>query len=159
MSSLIINLIVLVLLLISVLKNKTKTRKALMKAYKSVLNFLPSIISMMIFMGISLSIVNPVLITNILGEESGIFGITLSLILGSAAFMPSFIALPFGANLLAQGAGYPQMAGFISTLMAVGVASFPVEVKYFGKKTAFLRNTLGLIASIIFVILIWSVMS
>lgn len=113
---------------------------------------------MMLFIGISLSILNPTTISNIIGSQSGILGICLSLILGSVAFMPSFVAFQFGATLLDHGAGYPQIAGFVSTLMAVGLVSLPVEIKYFNKKTAIIRNSLGLFVSVIFVIIIWSVM-
>lgn len=158
MSSLILYSLSLTLLLVSFSKDREKTKTALTKGYKSFFKLLPTILPMMFFIGISLSILNPTIITKLLGYESGILGIILGLIIGSIAFMPSFVALPLGANLLAHGAGYPQIAGFISTLMAVGFITFPVESKYFGKKTAFLRNSLGLLASIIFVLIIWSVM-
>jgi hypothetical protein len=72
--------------------------------------------------------------------------------------MPSFVAFPLGANLLQHGAGYPQIAGFISSLMAVGIVSLALEIKYFGKRTALLRNLTALIASMTFVFLTWRIM-
>lgn len=158
MSSVILYGITILLLLISFIKDKSKTKKAVLKGYKSFIKLLPTLIPMMLFIGISLSILNPEIITKLIGRQSGIIGVVIGLVIGSIAFLPSFVAFPLGANLLTHGAGYPQIAGFVSTLMAVGFASFPIEVKYFNKKTAILRNGVGLIASIIFVIIMWSVM-
>lgn len=158
MSSLILYGITLLLLLISFIKDKSKTKKALLKGYKSFIKLLPTLIPMMLFIGISLTILNPEIISKLIGSQSGILGIVLGLVIGSITFLPSFVAFPLGANLLAHGGGYPQIAGFVSSLMAVGFASFPIEIKYFNKKTAILRNGLGLAASIIFVIIMWSVM-
>lgn len=150
--------ITILLLLVSFSRDKQKTKKALRKAYKSFIKLIPAILPMMLFIGISLSVLNPSIISRLIGKESGIFGVFLGIALGSAAFMPGFVAFPLGANLLAHGAGYPQIAGFISSLMAVGMASLSVEIKYFNKKAAILRNLLGVFASIVFVIIIWSVM-
>lgn len=158
MNSSVLYLITVSLLLVSFTRDKQKTKKALMKAYKSFIKLIPAILPMMLFIGISLSIINPSIISRLIGNESGILGVLLGLALGSAAFMPGFVAFPLGANLLAHGGGYPQIAGFISSLMSVGLASLSVEIKYFNKRAAILRNLLGLFASIIFVIIIWSVM-
>lgn len=39
-----------------------------------------------------------------------------------------------------RGAGYMQIAAFISTLMMVGIVTMPVEISYFGKKATIVRN-------------------
>ncbi len=158
MNSSVLYLITILLLLASFIRDKQRTKKALIKAYKSFAKLIPAILPMMLFIGISLSVLNPSIISRLIGNESGILGVLLGLALGSTAFMPGFVAFPLGANLLAHGGGYPQIAGFISSLMSVGLASLSVEIKYFNKKAAILRNLLGLFASIIFVIIIWSVM-
>lgn len=145
------------LLLLSFLKDRQKTKKAVKKAYKSLLKNLTMMLSMMAFMGIMLTVIDENLISRILGNESGVFGIALGLGLGAISFMPSFIAFPLGASLLEHGAGVQQIAGFVASLMGVGVISYGVESKYFGKKVAFLRNALALIAAIAFVILIGGV--
>lgn len=63
--------------------------------------------------------------------------------------MPGFIAFPLAAALLENGAGYMQIAAFISTLMMVGVVTLPVEMKYFGKKASIIRNAEAFIFSLI----------
>jgi hypothetical protein len=42
--------------------------------------------------------------------------------------------------------------------MAVGVVSLGLEIKYFGKTTAILRNLTALAASSVFVLLVWRLM-
>jgi len=142
------------LLLLSFFYDRKKTKKALKKAYKSLLKNLSMMVTMMALMGIMLTIIDADLISKIFGEQPGDLGILLGLGLGSVAFMPSFIAFPLGASLLDHGAGVPQVAGFISSMMGVGVLSYGAESEFFGKKAALLRNLLALVASIVFVIVI-----
>ena len=64
--------------------------------------------------------------------------------LGSITLIPGFVAFPLAAALMDNGAGIMQIAAFISTLMMVGIVTLPLEISYFGKKTALLRNGLAL---------------
>jgi len=41
---------------------------------------------------------------------------------------------------LENGAGYMQIAAFVSTLMMVGIVTLPAEINYFGKKATIIRN-------------------
>jgi uncharacterized membrane protein YraQ (UPF0718 family) len=157
-SNLILYGIALTLLFVSFAKSRDKTVQSLKRAYQSFIKNIPSLIPMMIAMGMLLSIVNTEFISNFFGQESGLVGIVLSIVIGSVSFMPSFIAFPFGANLLEFGAGYPQVAGFISSLMAIGIVSFGMESKYFGVRVALARNIVALIASVVFVILVGVIM-
>lgn len=139
---------------VSFIKHKEKTFLALKKAKKSFFNLLPALIPMTLFVGIMLTLVSPQVIGRLLGEKSGLLGVSLGAIIGSISFMPSFVAFSLGENLLKGGAGYPQVAVFVSTLMAVGVSSLSVELKYFDKKMTFYRNIIALGASLIFAFII-----
>ena len=150
--------IAIILVLASFVKDKQKTKFALIKAYKSFMGLMPSLIAMVIFVGLLLTFVSPSTIGKVLGEDSGIFGIINGLLIGSIAMMPGFIAFPLGANLLKAGAGYAQVAGFLGTLMAVGVSTIFLEMKFFKKKTTIYRNILAFIGSIVFAIVIGMVM-
>ncbi|MEZ4509537.1 MAG: hypothetical protein R2881_07885 [Eubacteriales bacterium] len=55
--------------------------------------------------------------------------------IGSVTLMPGFVAFPLAAALLNSGAGYMQMAAFISTLMMVGVVTIGIERRTFGLRT------------------------
>jgi len=140
----------ILLTLFSYSRDKKKTKMALKKAYKAFTNLLPALIPMILFVGIMLTLVSPDIIGKMLGDESGLTGIVIGAVLGSIVFMPSFVAFSLGENLLIGGAGYPQVAIFISTLMAVGISSLAIELKYFNKKTTILRNVFALFSSFVF---------
>lgn len=142
------------LMLFSFMKDKKKSITAVKKAYKALLKNLLMLVGMMVLMGVLLSVVNTELISQLFGNESGLSGVLLGLGVGTIAFMPSFIAFPLGATLIENGAGYPQVAGFISSLMGVGLVSLPMEIEYFGKKAAVLRNIFAILASVLFVFVI-----
>ena len=52
-----------------------------------------------------------------------------------------------------------QIGAFISTLMMVGVITLPLEISYFGKKTAILRNVLAFFFSFLVAFIIGKVVS
>ena len=150
--------LVSILFIASWLKGKNKSKKAIKIAWNAFKKLMPSMIPIMIGIGIILAILSPEAVSAILGEKSGLIGVILGIFIGSVAFMPGFVAFPLGATLLQHGAGYPQIAGFVSSLMAVGFVSLGLEIKYFGKRAALIRNFTALLASTIFVAIIWRVM-
>lgn len=158
MSSSVFYILVGVLSVISYFRDPAKTKRAYKIGFNAFVKLLPSIVPMMIGIGLILSIISPDVVSQLLGDKSGVLGVITGIAIGSVAFMPSFVAFPLGANLLTHGAGYPQIAGFISSLMAVGFVSFSLEAKYFGRMTALLRNGVAFVASIVFVVLIWGLM-
>ncbi|MDO5417914.1 MAG: permease [Lachnospiraceae bacterium] len=124
----------------SFFKDRKKTRLALKKAWKSFENILPSILAVLLFIGMVLSALDEETISRLLGAESGIFGMAIAAAVGSISLIPGFVAFPLAASLQKAGAGYGQIAMFISTLMMVGIATLPLESKYFGRNTALRRN-------------------
>lgn len=136
-------------LVLSFFKDRAKTAAALKKAWKSFENILPSVLTVLVLIGFILSLLDAETISKLLGAESGIIGSCIAAIIGSVTLIPGFVALPLAASLVKAGAGYAQIAVFISTLMMVGVATFPLEAKYFGRHTALKRNVLALITATI----------
>ena len=141
--------IALTLLLLSFLKDKKRTKMALKKAWKAFENILPEFLVVILLVGILMSVINPELISKIIGADSGWFGVLLASVVGSITLIPGFVAFPTAALLLKGGAGYMLIGAFISTLMMVGIITIPVEIKYFGKKITYLRNLLAFIFSFI----------
>lgn len=137
----------IILLIVSFYKDKNKTKMALKKAWKSFENILPQMLGIITTVGIIIAFLNPEVISKIIGGSSGYLGVTLAAIIGSITLIPGFIAFPTAAILLQNGAGYMQIGAFVSTLMMVGVMTMPVEIKFFGKKTTFIRNGLAFIFS------------
>jgi len=135
-------------------KSKEKTIQALKKAWKSFENILPQFLSILLIIGIVLSILNANQISQMIGGESGWWGVLLASVIGSITLIPGFIAFPLSAALLDNGAGYMQIAAFISTLMMVGIVTIPLEIKFFGKKAAYLRNGLAFMFSLFVALII-----
>ena len=146
-----------VLLLVSFYKDKTKTKQALMKAWKSFENILPQMLGIITSVGIIIAFLNPERISSIIGGSSGWLGVILAAVVGSITLIPGFVAFPTAAILLENGAGYMQLGAFISTLMMVGLMTFPVEIEYFGKKSTILRNGFAFIFSFIVAFIIGKV--
>lgn len=157
-STIILYSIAIVLLVVSSLKDRKKTKAAVKKGWMAFKKILPVLIPLFMIVGVVLSVVNPDIIRTLLGQDSGIFGVILGMIVGSIAFIPPFVAYPLGAELLQNGAGYPQVAAFITTLMAVGFVYWMAEKKYFGKKAVIMRNSMAFIASGIVAFVVWGVM-
>ncbi|AIK38982.1 hypothetical protein COM13_26935 [Bacillus pseudomycoides] len=148
----------IILISISFVKDRNKTKDALLKSWKMFRNLIPSMLSIMLFVGLSLSILTPSFISSIIGEKSGFIGIVYSAIIGSVALIPSFVVFPLGNTLVQNGAGLPQVAALMSTLMSVGITTLPMEQKIFGRSFAYSRNASALLMSLIFSYIIWVVM-
>ena len=149
MTSYIIYSLCVILLVISFMKDKEKTKLALKNGFKSFENIMPQFLFIIIIVSIVLSIVNPVTISNLIGPESKLLGITLSSIVGSITMMPTFVAFSTGDSLLKSGAGYAQVSALITTLTMVGVLTFSLEASYIGKKAAFYRNLIAFLFAFI----------
>jgi uncharacterized membrane protein YraQ (UPF0718 family) len=147
MNSYILYGITIVLLILSFYKDKKKTKMSLKKAWKSFENILPEFMVVILIVSLLLAILNPETISKVIGAESGWLGVILSAVIGAITLIPAFVAFPTAALLLHNGAGYTQIAAFVSTLMMVGIVTLPVEFKYFGKKLSISRNLLAFVFS------------
>ena len=145
------------LVILSFLKDKSKTKQALMKAWKSFENILPQMLGIITSVGIIIAFLNPDRISTIIGGSSGWFGVILAAVVGSVTLIPGFVAFPTAAILLENGAGYMQLGAFISTLMMVGLMTIPMEIGYFGKKSTLLRNGFAFLFSFIVAFIIGKV--
>ncbi len=71
------------------------------------------------------------------------------MVLGSIAVMPGFVAFPLGGILLGKGVSHMVISAFTTTLMMVGLVTFPVEKIYLGTKVTILRNIISLFIAVI----------
>jgi uncharacterized membrane protein YraQ (UPF0718 family) len=147
-------LLAVIFLIVSYKKDKKKTKMALKKAWKSFENILPQFLTILALLGIVLALLSPEVIANLLGQKAGWLGMMIASIIGSITLIPGFIAFPIAALLLKNGAGYAQIAVFVSTLMMVGIITLPLEFKYFGKKISIMRNTFAYLFSFIVALVI-----
>lgn len=149
MDTLFLYIIVVILLLISFKKDAPKTKFALKKAWKSFENILPQFLSIILLVGLLLSVLNPGMISRLIGSSSGWGGTFIAATVGAITLIPGFVAFPTAALLMKGGAGVMQVGAFISSLMMVGVVTLPLEIQYFGEKTALIRNASAYIFSFI----------
>lgn len=159
MSSIFLYIITIILLAACYVKDKEKTKSALKKSAKSFENILPEFLGVIMLIGVVLAVMDPALISRLLGGKSGWLGVIISSVIGAVTLIPGFIAFPMAAMLLQGGAGYMQMGAFISSLMMVGVVTAPIEIKYFGRRLTIYRNLLAFLFSFVAAFIIGKVMS
>ena len=140
--------------LISFLLNRQKTILGFKKGLKMFQNIMVPFLNILILVSLLLFIIPPQLIVKYLGAGSGAIGFAIAAAVGSITLIPGFISYPIASNLLKQGASYSTVAVFMTTLMMVGVVTLPLEIKYFGRRVAVLRNLLNLAVAIIIGLLI-----
>lgn len=157
MQNIILYSLTTILVGLSFIKDKGKTKKSLIKAWKSFYNILPQMLGIITTVGIIIAFLNPQIIGKIIGGSSGWFGVILAALVGSVTLIPGFVAFPTAAILLDNGAGYMQLGAFISTLMMVGLMTIPVEINYFGKKATILRNVFAFMFSFVVAFIIGKV--
>ena len=147
-----------IIVLISYYFDADKTRQGVRKGVKIFKGLFSPFVNIMILASFILVVVPPEMIERYLGGESGFIGIALSAIIGSITLIPAFIVYPIASELLERGASYMVIATFITTLLMVGVVTYPLESKYFGKKVALVRNVLNFFAAILIGLLIGVIM-
>jgi len=139
----------LVLFFISFVKDKPKTMKALNISFKKFCKILPAFLTMLIFISVVIYVFPEKLIVKYLGNGTKYISTFFASIIGSITVMPGFIAFPLAGILKQQGVTYMVLSAFTSTLMMVGIVTFPIEKKYFGIKITVVRNILSYIIALI----------
>jgi uncharacterized membrane protein YraQ (UPF0718 family) len=136
-------------LLLSFLLDRRKTLAGLKKGYLMFINLFFPFMTVLILVGFFLTLISKETIVYWLGGGSGAFGFITAALVGSVSLIPGFIAFPLGSILVKMGVSYQVVAVFLTTLMMVGVVTLPLEAKYFGWKTALMRNALSFFCAII----------
>ena len=159
MDTLLLYLVAAICLLGSYLKNREKTGTAMKKAFKAFENILPQFLVVFLLVAMGMAVLDTETISLVLGKNSGILGVLAASLIGSVTLIPGFVAFPAAAALLQGGAGATQIAAFVSSLMMVGVVTLPLEIQFFGKRAAFLRNLLAYVFSLIAAVFVGWAMS
>lgn len=147
MDTIVLYIIAMIFFIVSFLKDRKKTKQALMKGLKALEGILPQFLVVVIIIAISLSVLKTETISRFIGESSGLAGMLVASLVGAITLIPGFVAFPAAGELLHNGAGVLQIAAFVSSLMMVGIVTLPMEIQYFGKRAAILRNVFALVFS------------
>ena len=103
MSTMVLYGVTALLLIISFVKDRKKTVQALRKAWKALEHILPEFLVVILLVGLLLALLNPQAISAVIGKDSGLWGLLISLIVGSITLIPGFVAFPTAAMLLQGG--------------------------------------------------------
>ena len=136
-------------LTMSFVVSRQKTFQALKIALKRLLSILPPFMVMMLLVSAVLYFVTDEMIAHYLGNENKYFAVLFASIIGSITFLPGFIAFPLAGLLLSRGVMYMVLAAFTTTLMMVGVVTYPVEKAYMGTRATIMRNSLSFLIALI----------
>jgi len=151
-------ILTIVAVLVSFAANRQKTKKAFIIGAKKLWMITPPFVSILVSVSVVLYLVPNDMIVEYLGGSNSYFGVAVAVIIGSITVMPGPIVYPLCGILIGKGVSYSVIAAFSSSLMMVGVLTFPVEQAYFGKKCALLRNSISLVMALI-IALVFSLIS
>lgn len=136
-------------LVASLLKSREKTKKAILVAGKAFFKALPSLLTVIGIVGLTLGLLTPETITRLVGAEAGFTATILASIIGALTLIPSLVAFPLAGSLLRSGATVMTISAFVTTLVLVGIVTAPMEIRELGKKFTLLRNGLGFLAALV----------
>ena len=134
---------------VSFLVSREKTLKALRITYKRFVKILPAFLTMLVLVSIVLFLVPEELISTYLGSNNRYVGVLIGALLGSITLMPGFIAYPLCGILLKKGVAYMVLSAFSTTMMMVGVLTYPVEKAYLGAKVTLIRNLISFLIALV----------
>jgi len=140
-------------LVISFIVSREKTLRALKIAVRQFINILPAFLLMLVLVSIVLFMVPDEFIARYLGTTNKYIAVLSASVLGSAILMPGFIVFPLAGVLLTKGVPYMVLSAFTTTLMMVGVLTFPVERAYLGTKVTIIRNIISFFIALIIAVM------
>ncbi len=128
-----------ILVIVSFVADRKRTIQGIKVGLKKFRKILPNYLKILIFVAIILFF-SESLIAEYLGQDNTLLGMLIGLVLGSVTIMPGFIAYPLAGVLVEKGVLYMTVAAFVTTLMMVGILTYPLEKEYMGTRATLLRN-------------------
>jgi len=135
-------------IIISFIGNRKKTMMAFKIALRMFLNILPAFLIMLVLVSIVLFLLPDEIISAYLGGNNKLMSLLFASAVGSITVMPGFVAFPLCGILLEKGVLYMVISAFTTTLMMVGVLSYPIEKQYFGTKVMIIRNIISFLTAL-----------
>jgi uncharacterized membrane protein YraQ (UPF0718 family) len=141
--------ITLVWLVFSIIKDKNKTWNAVKMSGNMMKNMVGEIIAILFLIGLILTFMPPETIKQFMGKSNSLISTIIFALVGCITLIPAFVAFPLAGSLVKAGANIVPVVAFLTTLTMVGIVTFPLEKKEFGKKFALIRNSLSFVFAII----------
>lgn len=142
------------IIILSFIKSKEKTFEGFKVAWKKFKKILPSFTKMLVAISVILYLIPESVISKYLGGSSIWGGTFLGSFFGSITILPGFVAFPLSSVLVSKGVSYTAVASFTTTLMLVGIVTFPIEKDYFGWKLSLTRNIVSYLICILISIVV-----
>lgn len=136
------------LVIVSLLVDAPRTLRGIRVGLKKFTTILPKYLKLLVLIAVVLAFSEP-LIVGYLGQENALLGVFAGLSLGSLTIMPGFIAYPLAGVLVERGVMYMVVASFVTTLMMVGVLTYPLEKEYLGVRATLIRNSAGFAVALV----------
>jgi uncharacterized membrane protein YraQ (UPF0718 family) len=141
--------VVIVLVAFSALKSGAKTKKALTVGARQFWSVLPVFVAVFGLIGLLEVLLTPKLIGAWLGPQQGVLAPLYAAVVGGLSAGPPAAAFPLGKYLLEQHAGVAAVGAMLISWTAVGTATLPAEIRFFGARFAVTRWVLAFVISII----------
>lgn len=144
-----INVLAAVLLAVSLAKDRANTARALRSALRVGAGLAPTMLGILVLVGLLFGFVSAATIGSVVGEGSGLRGVLTAGSLGAILQIPALVSFPLAGSLMDAGASVTVVAVFITTLTMVGFVTLPMEVRILGLRFTVLRNGLSLAAALL----------
>jgi uncharacterized membrane protein YraQ (UPF0718 family) len=146
--AIVINTVVFLVWFFLFQKDRNKGLEALKSGLQAIFSMLPFILIIICVLGVLSSFISPKLISQYLGDHAGKGGFLLISVFSSFLQIPGIIAFPIAASLRQNGAAISVVAVFACASTMASVVTFPIEIKYLGKKLPFIRIFITYIISV-----------
>jgi uncharacterized membrane protein YraQ (UPF0718 family) len=133
------------LMAFSLIKGKDKTVKAMKRSKAMMGSMMGQIVAIIFLIGLVLAFVPTETIRTVLGGDTPLRSTLLGAAIGSVTLIPAFVAFPLIGSMISAGADIVPAVAFLTTLTMVGVVTFPLEQREFGRKFAISRNVLSFV--------------
>ena len=135
-------------LAVSLFVSRQKTMGALRIAVRRFANIHPAFLMMLILVSILLFLVPDEVIVRYLGADAKYAAVLSAAALGSITLMPGVIAFPLAGVLLEKEVLYMVLSAFTTTMMMVGVLTYPIEKAYFGARVTIIMNAVSFLIAL-----------
>ncbi|MDR3686933.1 MAG: hypothetical protein P4L93_08265 [Coriobacteriia bacterium] len=139
---------VVILLAVSGLRSRDKTKKGLVLGAKQFWNVLPFFLAVFALVGLLEVLVTPQQVQAWLGSGAGMLAPFYAALLGGLGTGPPASVFPLGQFLLAKHATVAAVSTLLIAWVAVGTVTLPAEIRFFGARFALTRWTLTFVLSI-----------
>ncbi|NLJ78783.1 MAG: permease [Tissierellia bacterium] len=135
--------------IISMKRDKNRTLKSMKKSKNMMGNMLGQIIGILFLIGLILTLIPPEMIKEYLGSSNTLIATIVSALIGTITLIPAFVAFPLIGSIVDMGASIVPSVAFLTTLTMVGIVTFNLESREFGRRFAIARNGISFVFAIL----------